>query len=81
MFGVLIRAGPQALFMALLGAILARILSPLIGFMTAGPATEDDLLINALTAVSENYILMGVLALVITILATAVLESRAGAVR
>jgi len=81
MYGVLLRAGPQALFISLMAALFARVLNPLVDVMLVdGPAQQDDMLINALTAASDNFVLIGIIALVITILGTAVIEADQGGV-
>jgi len=81
MYGVLLRAGPQALFISLMSALFARVLDPLVDVMLVdGPAQQDDMLINALTAASDNFVLIGIIALVITILGTAVIEADQGGV-
>jgi hypothetical protein len=79
MFGALLRAAPQALFMALIAAVLSRILAPLVSFNLNGPATQSDLLINTLTTVSGNSLLIGILALLVTLVARAVVEAQLGA--
>lgn len=78
MYGFILRAAPQALFVALLGAITAKVVGLLAETMLAGPATESDLLVSGLTAVSDHYILVGIAALIVTWIGRAVLEARAG---
>jgi len=78
MFGAVIRAAAQALFVALLAAVATRVLSPLFDFMAAGPAQSDDLLLGSLQAASDNLLLVALLALVLTLLARAVVEARVG---
>lgn len=80
MFGVIIRAAPQALFIALLSAVLARVLDPIIEFTLESPnADENDLLISGLQAAGDNFILVGLIALALVILTRAVIESQVGA--
>lgn len=78
MYGFILRAAPQALFVALLGAITAKVVGLLAEVMTDGPGTQSDLLINGLLAVSDHYILVGIAALVVTWVGRAVLEARVG---
>jgi hypothetical protein len=78
MFGAVLRAAPQALFMALLAAVAARVTDPLFDFMASGPAQSDDLLLGSLQAATDNILLVGVLALILTLLARAVIEARIG---
>lgn len=79
MYGVILRAAPQALFIALLAAVLSRVLDPILEFILASPnAEESDLLISGLQAASENFILVGLIALALVIIARAVLESEIG---
>jgi len=80
MFGALLRAAPQALFVALLGAVTARIMEPLLAVMVGGSATQNDMLVSGLQSATDNFVLIGVLALLVTLLARAVLEARAGRV-
>jgi len=77
MYGVLFRAGPEALFVGVLGAVFARALGPLVDVMMV-EANQDDVLISALTAASDNFILVGIIAIMLTVLATAVLEGSVG---
>lgn len=77
MYGVLIRAGPGALMIALMGALAARILEPLLDMMLV-EASQDDMLIKSVTAISENFILVGLIGLGITIVGAAVLEAKTG---
>lgn len=77
MYGTLIRAGLEALFIALLGAVFVAVMSPLLSAMYPA-ANEDDLLINALTAAQENFILIGIIAILVTVIATAILEGSIG---
>lgn len=79
MYGVILRAAPQALFIALLAAVLSRILDPILEFTLESPnAAESDLLISGLQAASENFILVGLISLALVIIARAVLESEIG---
>jgi hypothetical protein len=78
MFGALLRAAPQALFIALLAAITSRVLDPFLSFIAAGPAETDDLLYSGLESASENFLLVGLLALLVTLVARAVIEARVG---
>jgi hypothetical protein len=78
MFGAVLRAAPQALFVALLAAVGARVTQPLFDFMAAGPAESDDLLLGSLQAASDNILLVAILALVLTLIARAVVEARIG---
>lgn len=78
MFGAVLRAAPQALFLALLAALAARITQPLFDFMAAGPATSNDLLLGSLQAATDNMLLIGVLALLLRLIAAAVVEARIG---
>jgi hypothetical protein len=80
MFGFLLRAAPQALFVALLGAVASKVLQPIIDVSLAGPATEQDLLISSLVAVTDNFVLAGLLGLLLTLIARAVIEARLGGV-
>lgn len=79
MFGAILRAAPQALFIALLSAVFARVLSPIIDFILQSPnADQNDLLISGLQAASDNFILVGLVALALVLLTRAVLESQIG---
>lgn len=64
--------------MALLAAVAARVTDPLFDFMLDGPAKSNDLLLGSLQAATDNILLVGVLALVLTLLARAVVEARVG---
>lgn len=77
MYGVLVRAAPQAVFVALVSAAGSRVLQPLVDLMLQEGA-KDDLLISGLQTASDNFVLVGILALLLTILAAAVIESRGG---
>lgn len=79
MFGTIVRAAPQALFIAFLSAILARVLGPIMDFIMASEsANQDDLLISGLTAASDNFIIVGLIALGVVLLARAILEAQIG---
>lgn len=80
MFGAILRAAPQALFIALLGAVLARVTDPLIDQMVAGGAEEGDLLLKTAQAGTENAVLVGILALLVVLIARAVIEAQMGRV-
>jgi len=80
MYGVLLRAGPQALMISLMGTITTVVLSNLTEVMLAGPATQDNMLIKAFTGVHENFVLIGIIALALTVLATATVEAGQGGV-
>jgi len=76
MFGALLRAAPQLLGIPLLAAALAKVVGPIVTFATDGPATQNDMLIVLLTGISDNFVLVGVLGLLLTLVATAVIEAR-----
>lgn len=76
MFGALIRAAPQLLIIPLIAAALAKILGPMVTFMTDGPATSSDMLITLLNGASNNFVLIGVLALLMVLIARAITEAR-----
>jgi hypothetical protein len=76
MFGALLRAAPQLLGIPLLAAALAKVVGPMVTFATNGPATQSDMLIVLMTGISDNFVLVGVLALFLTLLARAVIEAR-----
>jgi len=76
MFGALLRAAPEALFIALFAAIVARVVDPLKQAALDGPATQSDTLIVTLSAATENFILVGLLALLLTLIARATIESQ-----
>ena len=76
MFGAIVRAAPQALFVALLGAVTARVANPLIAQAAAGSATKQDTLLAGLVTLTDNFVLVGILALLLTLLARAVLEAQ-----
>lgn len=79
MFGVILRAAPQALLFALLAGVLARIVGPLLDFTLQSPnANQSDLLIAGLQAASDNFLLVGLISLAVVIIARAVLESQIG---
>lgn len=80
MFGALLRAAPQALLIALLTAVFARVVNPLIDVMTDGPASSNDMLVSGLNSATSNFILVGLAALVLALIARAVLEARLGGV-
>jgi hypothetical protein len=80
MFGALLRAAPQALFVALLAAVGSRVATPLIDSMTAGSAQQSDLIVGTLTAATDNFLLVGILALLITLVARATIEAQLGGV-
>lgn len=76
MFGALVRAAPQLLIFPLLAAALAKVMGPLVTFMTDGPATTGDMLIVMLNGASNNFVLIGVLALFLGLLARAISEAQ-----
>lgn len=78
MFGALLRAAPQALFMALLAAVAARVVAPLVDTMTAGGAQQSDLIVGTLSAASDNMLLVGLVALLVTLVARATIEAQLG---
>ena len=78
MFGFIVRAAPQALLFGLLAAALSAVVDPMVDFMTDGPATQSDLLVSALTATTDNFVLVGLAALLLTFIGRAVLEARVG---
>lgn len=80
MFGAILRAAPQALFIALLGAVLARVTDPLIDQMVAGGAEDGDLLLTAAQAGSDHAVLVGIVALLLTLIARATIEAQMGRV-
>lgn len=81
MFGALVRAAPSALFMALLAAVLSKVLSPMIDVMTAADGvTEQSNLVAGLISVSNNALLVGLLALLLTLIARATVEKSLGGV-
>lgn len=79
MFGAFARAAPQALFIALLAAILARVLDPILEFTLDSPnATQNDMIIAGLQAASDNFLLVGLIALAVALLARATIEASIG---
>jgi hypothetical protein len=80
MFGVLLRAAPQALFIALLAAVMAEVTNPLVDQMTAGGAEQSDLLVVAVQSGTENAVLVGIVGLVVTLVARATIEARLGGI-
>lgn len=80
MYGFILRAAPQALFIGVLAAVLSAIVDPLLTFMTDGPATSNDLLVSSLTAVTDNFVLVGIAALALTFIGRAVIEGKLGGV-
>jgi hypothetical protein len=76
MFGALLRAAPDALFVALIGAFLAKVTGPFIGVMTSGSIQQSNQLVGWLSSVSDNAVLIGILGLVLTLLARAVVEAQ-----
>lgn len=71
MFGVTIRAAFTAALMPVAAAILGRILEELIPLFNA----PDSMLAQTFTAVSDNALLIGLLAALVMLLAAAVTES------
>lgn len=79
MFGWLLRAAPQILFLAFLAALLGYILEPLLGFITDGGAHTSSPLVEAIGAVQSNLIIVGIVGLILAGIARAVVEARMGA--
>jgi len=77
MFGILVRSAAEALFITLLAWVLGQVVNPLLETI-AVEAAEDDLLYQTLTAAGENFILVGILALFVSLIARAIVEGRAG---
>lgn len=71
MFGVTLRTVLQAAIMPLAAAMLGRVLEEMIPLFNA----PDSMLAAAFTAVSNNALLIGLLAAGVTLLASAVTES------
>lgn len=81
MFGAILRAAPQALFIALLASVSARITEPLIDFtLDNSPAAKSDMLVSGLQSATDNYLLVGIAALLLALVARAVVEARVGGV-
>jgi len=78
MFGILVRSAAEALFVALLSWVLGQVPAPLVTLMQDGAANQDDLLIQALNGAGEHFVLIGILALFVSIIARAVIEGKAG---
>jgi len=80
MFGVLVRAAIQGVFVALIASVLSRAMDPILQIMLDGPATQNDFLINSLETAStvRVAVLLGMVALLLKIVTAAIVESRGG---
>jgi len=80
MFGVLVRAAIQGVFVALIASVLSRAMDPIVQIMLDGPATQNDFLINSLETAStvRVAVLLGMVALLLKIVTAAIVESRGG---
>jgi len=78
MFGILARSAAEALFVTLLAWVLGKVVAPMVTLMTDGAATKDDLLIQTLQGVGDNFVFVGIVALFLSIIARAIVEGRAG---
>lgn len=79
MLGAFARAAPQALFIAVLAAMTARIMDPLTTFiLDSNSASKSDPLVNLLQTASDppNFLLVGVLGLILTLIGRAMVEAR-----
>jgi len=76
MWGALLRGALALLFIPLLGAVLGRVLTPLVDFIVAGSASKQDLLPAMLLAVSNNWVFAGAIAIFVAVLAAAIAEAR-----
>jgi Na+-driven multidrug efflux pump len=76
MWGALLRGALALLFIPLLGAVLGRPLAHMVDFIVAGSATKQDLLPAMLVAVSDNWVLVGGIAIFVAVLAAAIAEAR-----
>jgi hypothetical protein len=80
MYGAVIRAGGEALFVALLAAVLSFALEPFITFL-GDYADQSDLLYSGLVAVSNNALFAALLGILIWLIARAVVEAQTGVFR
>ena len=81
MFGGILRAAPDALFVTLIAAITSYVLAPLYSFAVASDgASETDILLWGLRTASANFLLVGLFAGLLTLLARANLESGPGGI-
>jgi len=80
MFGVLVRAAIQGVFVALIASVLSRAMDPIVQIMLDGPATQNDFLISSLETAStvRVAVLLGMVALLLKIVTAAIVESRGG---
>jgi len=79
MLGAFARAAPQALFAAVIAAFLSRVMSYIMPIILDSPdASESDPLVSGLMAVSssDNFLLVGLLALLLTLLGRAMVEAK-----
>jgi Mg/Co/Ni transporter MgtE len=77
MLGAIARAAPGALFAAVIAAVLSRALGPLLDIMLeADAATESEPLISGLQAASNNFLLVGIIGLLLTLIGRAIVEAR-----
>lgn len=75
MFGALLRAAPQSLAFALLAALTAWVVGPMVDVMLgAESAATDDLLIWGLQTATDQFLLVGLFALVASLVARATVE-------
>ena len=77
MYGAYIRGGITAAIVTVIGAVLRFILPYLLPYL--GP--EDELLYQTFSALGENVIFLGLIAVGAGIMAAAVAESNAGGIR
>lgn len=79
MLGLIARTAPEALLVALISAAFARIMAPIKNVILASPnATANTTFVRGLDAASSstNFLLVGIVAFLLTILGRAMVEAQ-----